>query len=187
MSKSKQSKINISNLGGYHPDATQAKWPMGSIFENEGKRLYDLIRKEKPLLIVEIGGYYGCSTSWLAKAVRDNKKGKVISIDNNSHHGEWSMVPDELKEFVEFRAEDALFCDVPKDIDMVFEDGEHSPWFTKKIANRFKPSMVFVSHDYMHNSQVGRNVKADFDEILGKPDEIYFEKPSDCGLAIKFM
>ena len=182
----KKSKISITNLGGYNPNPSEANWTMGSIFANEGQRLYDLVRKLKPLIIVEIGGYYGCSTSWLAKAVRDNKKGKVISIDNNSHHGEWSMIPKELKQFVEFRVANAFECNVPKKIDMVFEDGEHSPEFTKKIALRFRPSMVFVSHDYMHRSEVGKNVKADFDEVFGEPDEIFFEGPSDCGLAIKY-
>ena len=117
MSKSK--KISINNLGGYHPDPEKAKWPSGSIFEIEGKRLYDIVRGLKPDVIVEIGGYYGCSTSWLAKAVKDNKKGKVISIDNNTNRGEWSMIPESLLEFVEIVTADAFKCDVPKDIDIV--------------------------------------------------------------------
>ena len=187
MSKSNKLKISTSNLGGYHYDPEIGKWPSGSIFENEGKRLYDLVRKLKPLLIVEIGGFVGCSTSWMAKAIRDNKKGKIISIDNNVHAGEWSLIPEELREFVEQRTADAFTCDVPEKIDMVFEDGMHSPWFTKKIIQRFKPSMAFVSHDYCHKSDPGYNVKREFDEMLGEPDEVFFEKPSDCGLAIKYM
>ena len=184
MAKSK--KITVSNLGGYHPDSNIGLWPSGSIFEIEGKRLYDLVRGLKPLLIVEIGGFHGCSTSWMAKALRDNKKGKIISIDNDLQRGEWSLIPEELKEFVDLRTADAFTCEVPENIDMVFEDGAHYPWFTKKVAQRFKPSMVFVSHDYCHNSDVGRNVKRDFDEMFGTPDEVYFEDPSDCGLAIKY-
>lgn len=184
MSKSK--KITVTNLGGYHMDPEIGKWPSGSIFEIEGKRLYDLVRGLKPLVIVEIGGFNGCSTSWMAKALRDNKKGKIISIDSQVHGGHWALMPEELKEYAEFVNADAFTCDVPENIDMVFEDGMHSPWFTKKVAQRFKPSMVFVSHDYCHNSEVGRNVKRDFDEMFGEPDEVFFENPSDCGLAIKY-
>ncbi len=182
----KSKKITVSNLGGYHPESESCKWPSGSIFEIEGKRLYNLVRGLKPLLIVEIGGFHGCSTSWMAKALKDNKKGKIISIDNHVLIGHWKLMPDELKEFAEFISADAFTCDVPDNIDMVFEDGMHTPLFTKKVAKRFKPSMVFVSHDYCHESEVGFNVKSDFDEMFGEPDEIYFEDPSDCGLAIKY-
>ena len=150
-------KITLSNIGGYHPDLEVRKtyaidWPAGSIFANEGRRLYDLVRGLKPKLIVEIGGFHGCSTTWMAMAIKANKKGKIISIDNDLQRGEWSMIPEELKEHIEFVTADALTCEVPKDIDMVFEDGAHYPFFTRKIAERFKPEMVFVSHDYFHKS-----------------------------------
>ena len=181
----KKSTITVKNLGGFHPDPDEAKWPIGSIFENEGKRLYDLVRKEKPLIIVEIGGFVGCSTSWMAKAVRDNKKGKIISIDNNAHAGKWSLIPKELKEFVEFVSDDCFNCPVPEDIDLLFEDGMHTYGFTRKVIERF-PAKVVVCHDYMH-WDCQNTVRHDFDKVFGKPDEIFFEKPSDCGLAIKYV
>ena len=180
----KKPTITIKNLGGYHPNPDEAKWPIGSIFENEGQRLYDLVRKEKPLLIVEIGGFVGCSTSWMAKAVRDNKKGRIISIDNNAHAGEWSLIPKELKEFVEFVSDDCFQCKVPENIDLLFEDGMHTYGFTRKVIERF-PAKVVVCHDYMH-WDCQNTVKHDFDKVFGQPDEIFFEKPSDCGLAIKW-
>ena len=177
--------ITIKDLGGFHPNPDEAKWPIGSIFENEGKRLYDLVRKEKPLLIVEIGGYVGCSTSWMAKAVRDNKKGKIISIDNNAHGGKWSLMPKELKEFVTYVSDDCFNCKVPENIDLLFEDGMHTYGFTQKVIERF-PAKIVVCHDYMH-WDCQNTVAHDFDKVLGKPHEIFFEKPSDCGLAIKYV
>ena len=185
MSKSSKSKISISNLGGYHFNPEQSKWPVGSIFENEGKRLYDLVRKEKPLLIVEIGGYVGCSTSWMAKGLRDNKKGKIISIDNKVQVGNWSLMPKELKGFVTYVSEGCFTCKVPENIDLLFEDGMHTYGFTRKVIQRF-PAKVVVCHDYMHWDCVN-TVKRDFREVFGEPDEVFFEKPSDCGLAIKWV
>ncbi|MCH7827570.1 MAG: class I SAM-dependent methyltransferase [Bacteroidetes bacterium] len=177
--------ITVKDLGGYHPNSDESKWPVGSIFENEGKRLYDLVRKEKPLLIVEIGGFVGCSTSWMAKAIRDNKKGKIISIDNNAHAGKWSLIPKELKQFVAFAVNDCFSCKVPEDIDILFEDGMHTYGFTQKVLERF-PAKIVVCHDYMH-WDCQNTVKPEFDKIFGAPDEVFFEKPSDCGLAIKWV
>lgn len=190
MSKSKKSKININNLGGWHPSEDERKqyaidWPCGSIFANEGKRLYDLVIKEKPSLIVEVGGYHGCSGLWMALALKKNKKGKLISIDNGQHAGMWSHIPDEFMDVVELRSDDALTCDVPENIDLLFEDGAHTFGFTRKVIERF-PAKVVVCHDYKHWDCVN-TVKHDFDRVLGEPDEIFFEKPSDCGLAIKYV
>lgn len=157
-------------------------WKTGSLFSNEGMRLYNLVRELKPKVIVEVGAWEGCSTSYLACGVRDNGFGKVISIDITKGAG--SQLAEELKHFVEFRCKNALEY-VPKEkIDFVFEDGSHLTGFTESIAERYKASMVFVSHDYCHRTCFA--VTSEFDKVFGKPDEIFFEPPSDCGLAIKY-
>jgi len=185
-----KSKISIKNLGGWHPDQKERKsyaidWPIGSIFANEGRRLYDLVVKEKPKLVVEVGGYHGCSGAWIALALLKNKKGKLISIDNGQLNGKWSKIPDELKEVVEFVSDDCFSCDVPENIDILFEDGEHTYGFTRKVIQRFSAKVV-VCHDYMH-WDCKNTVKHDFNKVFGEPDEVFFEKPSDCGLAIKWV
>lgn len=190
MSKLNKSKISINNLGGWHPDVNEwnkyaIQWPIGSIFANEGKRLYDLVVKEKPEIVVEVGGYHGCSGAWIALALQKNKKGKLISIDNGQLNGRWSLVPDSLKDVVEFIDGDCFTCDVPKNIDILFEDGAHTWGFTRDVLKRF-PAKIVVCHDYMH-WDCQNTVKNDFDRLLGKPDEIFFEKPSDCGLGIKWV
>jgi len=187
MSNKKQSKLNI---GGWHPSnevrsTYDINWPIGSIFANEGQRLYDLVIQEKPSLIVEIGGFYGCSTTWMASALKKNKKGKIISIDNSQLRGEWSLIPKGLEDYIELVEADAFTYPVPENIDILFEDGAHTYGFTRKILERFKASIV-ASHDYMH-WDCQTTVKSEFDRVLGEPDEIYFEKPSDCGLAIKYV
>jgi hypothetical protein len=188
MSKLKKSKINISNLGGWHFDPNIYKkyaiqWPCGSIFASEGKRLYDLVKEKNPELIIEVGGYYGCSTTWMALALKENKKGKIISIDNGHLRGKWSMIPEGFEDQIELVNDDFMNYRVPKKIDMLFEDGMHTYGFTRKVIERF-PAKTVVVHDYMH-WDCQKTVKIEFDKAFGKPDEIFFNK-GECGLAIKY-
>ena len=37
-------------------------WKTGSLFSNEGMKLYNLVRELKPKVIVEVGAWEGCST-----------------------------------------------------------------------------------------------------------------------------
>ena len=61
----------------------------------------------------------------------------------------------------------------------------HTYGFTRKVIERF-PAKIVVCHDYMH-WDCKNTVKHDFNKVLGDPDEVFFEKPSDCGLAIKYI
>jgi predicted O-methyltransferase YrrM len=179
----------MKNLGGYHPDKDDG-WPIGSIWAHEGQKLYDIVKKQKPLLVVEIGAYWGCSTTWIAKAllenILENKKGKLISIDNGSMGVDpWSLVPDTLKKVIEFRKADCFKTKVPEKIDILFEDGSHEPGFTEKALKRFKAKTVIV-HDYGHFI-VGPVIQEDFKKVLGEPDEVVnVDHQHNCGLAIKY-
>lgn len=179
--------MKYPNIGGWHPNEKLRKWPVGSIFENEGKKLYELIIEHKPKLVVEVGAYHGCSTTWIATALKKNKKGKLITIDNGTFSGDlWGLVPEKVKDVIEFRNEDCFETEVPENIDFLFEDGMHSPGFTQSVLERF-PAKIVVCHDYMHHSDAGHNVRAGFNNVFGTYDELFFEDPSDCGLAIKYL
>ena len=176
----------MKDIGGYHTDTSKCKWPGGSLWASEGQRLYDLIAKEKPKKIVEIGAFYGCSTTWITQAIIDFKLDcDFISIDKGVYGDTWSMVPKENKKHVKFVYEDCFEVDPILNIDLLFEDGAHTPGFTKKVLETYKAKIV-VCHDYLHESEFGENVRNDFNEILAEPDEI-FQEDSDCGLAIKWV
>lgn len=164
-------------LGGY-----TTGWSCGSLWENEGLYLYNMVRNLKPKKIVEIGTHDGCSTSWLAAGCRDNGFGKVISYDVRGDAG--NKIDPDLMEYIELRNRDALECEPEKNIDLLFEDGQHNEGFTYSVLRKWKAKTVVV-HDYMHRS-CQDTVKKEFDQVLGEPDIIYFEEPSDCGLAIKY-
>jgi hypothetical protein len=177
------------NIGGWHTDPAvrsgyEIDWPCGSIFANEGQRLYDLVTEHRPKLVVEVGAYYGCSTTWIASALRDNKKGKLISIDLGVYGETWKLIPEDLKYLIDFRKQDAFICEVPKNIDILFEDGMHSDGFTKTVLTRFKAPIV-VCHDFCHI--YCKPVQKEFRELFGEPDEVFFQPPSDCGLGIKYV
>ncbi len=181
-----KSKISISKLGGYHPNPELCSWPSGSIFEVEGERLYKLVKDLKPEIVVEVGTYYGCSTAWIAKALRDNKKGKVITIDNGANGGHIENIPDSLLNRIEFVHENVEDLPPMDDVDILFDDGPKILNLYKDNFKKFKPSMAYVVHDYKHFIQ-GKIVKPMFNDLVGEPDEVFFEPPTDCGLAIKFF
>ena len=182
-----KSKISINEIGGYHPNPSLSKWPSGSIFENEGQKLYDIITELKPNVVVELGGFYGCSTSWIAKALHDNKKGKLYTIDNHVNAGSWEYLPKTLLSRIKKITADVFIDEINiKDIDIFFDDGPHIQGTYKMVFDKFKPSRAYIVHDYGHY-KVGKVVKPEFDEITGGPDEVFMEPPSDCGLAIKYF
>jgi predicted O-methyltransferase YrrM len=172
------------DIGGYHPDPSVSRYPTGAIFENEGRKLYDLIRERKPNLVVEVGAHSGCSTNWLAAGIIDNGKGRLISIDKGEFNDItplWGFVKEEYKRVITFIRDDFNNVDIDEPIDFLFEDGSHAPGFTESVLRKYKAKTI-VCHDYLHRD-VGVNIssgmKAFYDNI-----EEFLEPPSDCGLGI---
>lgn len=171
--------------GGYHTDSKMSNWPVGSIWESEGQRLYEIVREANPNLVVEIGAFHGCSTTWICQALIHNEKGKLISIDNSTFGVAWDLVPKWCNTVLEKWDVNCFECEVPENIDILFEDGDHSETFTQRALERF-PAKIVVCHDYLHPT-VGKNIQRGFKSVLGEPDEVFIEPPSDCGLGIKWI
>jgi hypothetical protein len=189
--------LTRETLGGYHFDDKLAKWPSGSVWESEGQRLYDLVRKNRPKVIVEVGTNYGCSTSWLAMAVRDNEFGRVYSLDNCQQLGDQtgSLIPKDLRPFITLTCCDALKSTSLETvdargkkwswpvIDMLFEDCAHTTGFTKYVVENFPARLVAV-HDIKHPT--AGIVRAEAISVLGDFDEEFMGPfPADCGLGLK--
>lgn len=175
-------------IGGYHPDAAQAKWPVGSVFEVEGKLLYALVRALKPKKCVEIGLHYGCSATHISSALKANavKGAKLTSIDR-ANSG--TMIPDDLRPLINIVGGDgAEWLDAQKDnsVDFIFEDADHSEDLSYRVGvlaqSKLKPGGVFVAHDAAH-ATVGADICAGYTRA-GMDYEVYSIEPSDCGLLI---
>lgn len=189
-------------LGGYHIDEDKRLFPMGSLWGSEGKILYAITRAIKPELIVQVGGWVGCSAAHFALACKANGKGRVVSIDNGQDgqiHG--SHIPRLLNEYVELitaNGEDWLAEQADDSIDLVFEDAGHSresvAAISKVALQKLLPGGLLINHDAAHDfafvgggarifSPVGKQVR-DGLEDAGARFKPYRTDDSDCGLSI---
>ncbi len=165
--------MTIDDLGAY-PD----KYPTGSIFWSEGKRLYALVREHKPKKIIEVGTRWGASTQFLALGCLHNGFGEVHTYDiENLYKGH----KEELDPFIFFHHH-SYFEVEDKTCDLLFEDGAHTNGFTSKVLRETKAKVIAV-HDYLH-WDCKKTVKEESIKVLGEPNEVFIQPPSDCGLAI---
>jgi len=67
--------------------------------------LYRLVKQIKPELVVEVGTGVGCSTAFIAKAMNENDKGRVITIENEAVWSQFAKdhMPPELAGRIDFR------------------------------------------------------------------------------------
>ena len=49
--------------------------------------LYAIVRREKPSNVVELGTGLGVSTAWIARALKENNAGSILTVDDGSHFG----------------------------------------------------------------------------------------------------
>lgn len=175
----------IGGFGGY---GVSSAWSGGGIWEVEGKTLYALIRAIKPARVLEIGVAQGCSTTHILSALDKNGSGELVSVDILANAG--ALVPQGLRERWRFVAQDAITFLTENKIttDFVFEDGLHERDWTEQVLRlilKSKPKYV-LSHDAMHWSGYGANVRGAWQAVFGECDTI-LQEPSDCGLAYKVL
>lgn len=178
------------SIGGYHPDDTQRKWDIGSIWGVEGQFIYALIRATKPKLVVELGSWMGCSANHIAQALYENEKetgdkAKLICVDK---HIQFKPLPP-FKKIIELVEQDIAdyLEDMPsRRIDFLFEDTFHSVETTQMAwqaaTEKVKKGAFVVSHDAAH-FLVGKDVRLGIAQVVENV-EIYDIAPSDCGLAV---
>lgn len=135
-------KINneFSGYEDYHP---------AILGKENGQKLYDLVREVEPKIMVETGVCNGFSTSLLLKAMEDNGKGELFSVDlpktiddvkDKERKGAvippdkesgWA-IPDELKKRWALKKGDTyevlprIFGNLSTEIDMFLHDSGHS-------------------------------------------------------------
>ena len=126
--------------------------------------LYLLIRLIKPDLVVETGVSSGASSAYILRALKDNKKGKLYSIDlpfefSTGRKSGW-LVPEALRDRWDLRIGDAKEILTPLlkeigEIDCFVHDSlhtyDHMTWEFKSVYPYLRSEGLFLSHD------VGRN------------------------------
>ena len=177
-------------IGGYHPNSSLAKWPSGSIWEIEGVILYALVRVIRPLSVLEIGTFQGCSTHHIMAALADNRDEfgddvQMITVDNGTFDGKpdfrgYDFITEVKGDAIEFLKNTSLM------FDFIFEDSKHTADHVQATYEAAKGVMnsggFMLSHDTAHHL-VGHQVmdgitRAGFSQPLA-----ILTSPSDCGLS----
>ncbi len=152
------------------PEAVNMKWSVADLTE-ERLFLYSLVRLYKPDKIIEIGVSEGRSSCALAMALRDNDRGKLVSVDNWSRrHGGLAgsegpafqfLLKNGVAQYVQIvtsDSQDFLKAQAKDSADIVWIDADHSYEAAKADtleALRIAKRLVIV-HDVTNLAEVGR-------------------------------
>jgi predicted O-methyltransferase YrrM len=119
--------------------------------------LYALARFQRPMIVVESGGFVGLSAAFILKALADEQLGeaRLYSIEMSEDYEHGVLIPDELRaQFVPLhgRVEDLVGGKrLPDKIDMFLHDSSHRyhhmKWEFAEFWRRLGDGGMLVSHD----------------------------------------
>ena len=142
-----------------HLDGPDGPGLMGAL---DCATLYGLTRWQRPMVIVESGGYLGMSSAFILKALADEglTNARLYSLEMNQDCDHGAMIPNELRsQFVPLRGrvEDFIKRDeLPSPIDMFLHDSSHRYrhmlWEFRQFWGRLRGGGLLVSHDVHSNA-----------------------------------
>ena len=173
----KHLKYFFENISGEYP-SVEKPYPVDySIVGESGPFLYKLCKLVKPKLIVETGVAYGVSSSYILKALDENNKGKLISIDSifrpwQSKEMIGAAIPKNLRNRWELKigtSEKILkktLTTLPS-IDIFLHDSLHT---YKNMHYEFKTSWPFIKDNgfLLSDDISGNNAFSDFYKSIKK-------------------
>ena len=120
-----------------------------------GALLYMLARSSRARMIVEFGTSFGVSTLYLAAALRDNGRGRLITTEfepSKVARARENLTAGGLIDLVEVREGDALRtlkADLPETIDLLLLDGAKAlyPDVLALLEDRLRPGALLVADD----------------------------------------
>lgn len=177
------------HIGGFHFDASQATFPMGSLWGVEGQVIYALVRALRPQQALELGTWHGASATHILTALDENTIASLLdSVD--MWEGAGTLVPQALRfrwymhyrEAVQYLTKRAY----KGGYGFVFEDCIHSESEVYAIVTALKPKLrkgaVVVHHDSEHGGD-GQQIQRALTRA-GVNYRSWLIEPSDCGIAI---
>jgi predicted O-methyltransferase YrrM len=114
--------------------------------------LATLVTTIKPELVVETGSFLGVSTEWIARGLKRNGFGRVVSCEYDPVVHEKARLrfeQSELRPWMELRHESSLEMTVEGTIDLLFSDSDMPirEAEVKRFLPRMKASGVILMHD----------------------------------------
>jgi predicted O-methyltransferase YrrM len=150
-----------------HPE----RWHMYDSMTAEAEVLefiQTLVMTIKPRLVVETGSFLGVSTVWIAKGLKANGFGKVISCEFDPQvfaKAKEKIAGSGLAEWIELRNESSLEMAVDGTIDLFFSDSD-TPIRAAEVK-RFLPQIsstgVILIHDASSHMKVVREAAFDME------------------------
>jgi len=124
--------------------------------------LATLVTTIKPELVVETGSFLGVSTEWIARGMKRNGFGKVISCEFDPvvyEKAKARLAGSELLPWMEFRNESSLEMKVEGTIDLLFSDSDTPirEAEVKRFLPQMKPTGVILMHDASSHMRVVRD------------------------------
>jgi predicted O-methyltransferase YrrM len=124
--------------------------------------LYTLVTTLKPSLVVETGSFLGVSTLWIAKALKANGFGKIISCEFDPvvfAKAKEKIAASGLGEWIELRNESSLEMHVEGNIDLFFSDSDMPirEAEVKRFLPQIRPTGVILMHDASSHLKVVRD------------------------------
>lgn len=139
--------------------ATATDWTAftsGGVECEVGAFLYSLVKMIKPENVLETGTYTGISSSYMAYAMKENNKGKLITFEvNGVHYNEankrWKTLG--LDAYIDSRLQPSLDYTPDRDFELVLLDSEPNLRFAEfdKIVDNVVDGGIIVIHD-LHTS-----------------------------------
>jgi predicted O-methyltransferase YrrM len=126
----------------------------------EGQVLYLLVRKRKPEHVVEISPNYGYSTGFVLLAMEKNRRGRLFSFDLFPQFHEQTVrtfaavgVDATRQRFYSGDVRRQLDTNIPRRIDLLFMDSDHSScfarWYTEALFPRVPVGALIHVHDVL--------------------------------------
>ncbi|HTH53741.1 MAG TPA: class I SAM-dependent methyltransferase [Edaphobacter sp.] len=114
--------------------------------------LYTLVTTIKPSLVVETGSFLGVSTLWIAKALRANGLGRIISCEFDPvvfAKAKEKIAASDLAEWIELRNESSLEMHIDGTIDLFFSDSDLPirEAEVKRFLPQIRPTGLILMHD----------------------------------------
>jgi len=184
-----------------HIGGVDTGWHSGSVFADEGRLLYALVRALRPAVIWEVGCAHGCSASHMLQGLEHNNKGKLFSADLYEFPG--AKIPEPLQaRHVIFQVDAAeLFTKAAKRVtwpdgrqrklpapDMIFDDGGHRTddvaAMTAIALEHLNPGGIMVWHDTMH-PHIGERVRNGIQQGgIREGVRHFLIEPADTGMGV---
>jgi hypothetical protein len=170
---------NESKYGGYPEE------PGGSVWSDEGKSIFNLIRHLKPKRILEVGNLRGASSNHILQAVELNGFGEVTLVDI-AELIDYSKIHN--RNFKRVLQDSIIFLDNELDYDFIILDGDHRYEHVKKelelVYKNNKPAEYYIwAHDYREEEKKEEfGVKQAWDESITEINELLFKISSNCGV-----